>query len=310
MDRSGSEQGTVLDVSVVVPTRGRPDKVAGCAESILSCVGSFEVVFVDQGVDASTERALARYEGDPRFRYVRSATRGVSAARNAGIAATTGGVVAFTDDDCRVAPDWIERMLAVFRADPGVAVVCGRVRAPAGADAIGLTPVFEPRTRVYAGKLAPPGEWGISANMGVRRDVFRAVGPFDDLLGVGAPLGSAAEYELLFRVWQAGRTVVNAAEVEVTHLGTRAHGSEARALMLRYSYGTGAAFAKHVRLGEPAAVGLYARWLVHLLARNVRAVLSGTRPTGLGMTAAFLRGSLASFRYRLDRRTRMYATRR
>jgi hypothetical protein len=184
------------------------------------------------------------------------------------------------------------------------------VRAPIGAETRGFTPVFEPRTRVYAGKLAPPEEWGISANMGVRRDVFSEVGLFDEVLGVGAPLGSAAEYELLFRVWQARRTVVNATEVEVTHLGTRAHGDETRALLLRYSFGAGAAFAKHVRLGEPAAVGWYVRWLAHLVARNARAVLTRTRPTGLGVTAAFIQGSLASLRYGLDRRTRMYTARR
>jgi len=309
-DGSGSKEAAMLDVSVIVATRGRPEQIAGCVESILANGGAFEVLFVDQSDDASTELALAGYLADPRLRYLRSATRGVSAARNAGIAATTGRLVAFTDDDCRVAPDWIERMLAVFRADPAVAVVCGRVRAPAGADLIGFTPVFEPRTRVYAGVLPRPEEWGISANMGVRREVFREVGPFDDLLGVGAPLGSAAEYELLFRVWQAGRTVVNAAEVEVTHFGTRAPGDETRALLLRYSYGTAAAFVKHVRLGELAAVTLYVRWLTRLLARNVRAVVTGTRPTGLSVTAAFVRGSVASFRYRLDRHTRMYAVRR
>jgi GT2 family glycosyltransferase len=259
-------------------------------------------VVVDQSEGGDTELALSPYLNDDRVRYVRCPTRGVAAARNVGIAASVGALVAFTDDDCRVPPDWVERFVDVFSREPDVAVLCGRVRTPPGSEAIGYAATFEPVERVYAGRFPPPGrDWGVSANMVIRREALQTIGLFDELLGSGAPLRSAAETDLLVRAWRAGLKVVNVREVEVLHVGIRRHGTEARNLVLGYGIGMGAVFAKYARIGGHGARGLYLRWLVHLLARNVRSVLTLKRPTGIGLTIAFLGGSLASLRYRITR---------
>jgi glycosyltransferase involved in cell wall biosynthesis len=301
---------TMILTTVVLPTRDRPLDAARCAELILACTGRFELIVVDQSEDSATADALARWRPDPRLRYIRSSKRGVCAGRNLGVALASGALVAFTDDDCRIAPDWFERFEAIFRSEHDTDVVCGRVRVPEGTEAIGYAAVFEPQRRVYHGEFPPPDlDWGISANMIVRRSVFQRIGVFDELLGAGAPLGSGGETDLLERALKAGLRIVNASEVEVLHLGVRRYGPELRALSHRYLMGTGAALCKNARLGGRGTRRLYFCWLVHLLAKNLHSVVTLTRPTGIRHTIAFLRGSLRSLSYRVDRASGLFVPR-
>jgi glycosyltransferase involved in cell wall biosynthesis len=101
--------GLVMLVSVVVPTRNRPRLVACTLRSVLAQRDvELEVIVVD---DASTPPL---YVGrDTRLKLVRHETRrGVSAARNSGIAAAAGQWVAFCDDDDVWAPDKLSAQIA------------------------------------------------------------------------------------------------------------------------------------------------------------------------------------------------------
>jgi glycosyltransferase involved in cell wall biosynthesis len=293
-------------LSVVVPTRNRPEHAASCVRSILESPGFHEILVVDQSDQQDTQAAIEGL-GDPRVRYVRSALRGATNGRNQGIELSTGGVVAFTDDDCRVAPDWAAGILSIFGGSPEVAVVCGRVLVPEAVQSQGFTTGFEPVVREWQGRFpSPQNDWGITANFAVRRDVFAQVGPFDGRLGPGTSLGCGEEHDFLFRVFKAGLKVVNAREVAVDHLGVRAHGAETRNLLQLYAKGTAAALFKHVRLGDVDAMKLYLRHLAgcaRLIATNVAHL---HRPIGLGYTTAFLSGAVASFRFRVDRKSRLY----
>jgi GT2 family glycosyltransferase len=241
-----------LAISVVVPTRNRHEHAAGCVRTILANEGFSELVVVDQSDTSATEDALATIR-DSRLRHVRTPTRGVSSGRNIGIEITRGNVIAFTDDDCRVARDWVPRMASVFASDLDVAVVCGSVRVAEQVKGRGHTEWFEPTQRVWQGRFPPFGrDWGITANMGVRRSALARIGVFDPMLGAGAPLLSGEEPDFLFRALRYGFTVVNASEVTVDHLGVRAPGPESQQLLRGYGKGTGAALFKHVRLGDRA----------------------------------------------------------
>lgn len=293
-------------ISVVVPTRNRLEHALPCAETILRNSGVSELIVVDQSDGTATRDALATLR-EPRLRYFHSELRGCSNGRNMGVDLARGDVIAFTDDDCRVAPDWAERLAQVFRRDPAAAVVCGTVHVPEELWTRGSASSFEPKTSVWQGSF---GDWGITANLSVRRQVLDRVGCFDPMLGVGGPLKSGGEPDLLFRVFRAGLKVVNAPEVVVEHLGVRAPGEASRALWRSYGLGTGAAIFKHVRLGDPLGIRLYLQWLWACGLWSAGTLLRSGRPTGLGYTVAFVAGSLRSFRFRVDRRTRMYTARR
>jgi glycosyltransferase involved in cell wall biosynthesis len=296
--------------SVVVPTRNRPRHALECVERILASDGFSELVVVDQSDTPETEQILSRIR-DTRLRHVRTESRGVSIARNTGIERSVGEIIAFTDDDCRVSKDWVRKMAGVFASDPDIAVVCGRVHVPEELRSQGFAEWFEPQHRTWKGKYPPSGkEWGITANMGVRRDALSRIGVFDSMLGAGAPLRSGAEPDLLFRALRAGFTVVNAQEVVVDHLGIRPLGPEARQLIRGYGLGTGAALFKHVRLGDPEGLGVYLRLLGWNVGRVCTNVLRAQRPTGAGYLYSFVSGAVASFRFGVDRSQRQYVARR
>ena len=278
-------------------------------QTILANRGLVELIVVDQSDGHETKDALASVSDD-RLRYVASDARGVTASRNLGIELSQSDVVAFTDDDCRVAGDWVEKLTSVFAADAEVAVVCGRVRVPEELLDKGFTESFEPEIREWQRRYPPFGhDWGITANLSLRRSTVAKVGLFDPMLGAGAPLRSGGEPDFLFRVLRAGLKIVNAAEVTVDHLGVRAHGEESRRLMRGYGKGTGAALFKHVRLGDVAAMGVYAGFVAANVQRVCKNLVTGQRPTGLGYLVSFLSGSLDSMKYRVDRQRRAFVPR-
>jgi glycosyltransferase involved in cell wall biosynthesis len=298
-----------LTVSVVLPTRNRHAHALACAKTILQNQGFTELVVVDQSDDSATRDALAELS-DARLRYVPTETRGVTAARNLGIELTSGDVVAFTDDDCRVAPDWVKTLAAIFEADPEVAVVCGRVTVPEELLDQGFTESFEPVTREWQGRYPPFGrDWGITANLSLRRSTVERVGMFDPMLGAGAPLRSGGEPDLLFRVLRAGLKIVNAVECTVAHLGVRKHGPDAQRLMRGYGKGTGAALFKHIRLGDLDAAYVYAGFVAANVQRVCVNLAKHGRPTGLGYLVSFLSGSLDSLKYRVDKERRAFEPR-
>jgi glycosyltransferase involved in cell wall biosynthesis len=295
-----------LGVSVVVPTRNRPDHALECARSLVMCGGFDELLFVDQSDGPETAMALGAL-GDARIRCVRSELRGATNGRNLGIELSRGAIIAFTDDDCRVAPDWTARILAVFEGDASAAVVCGRVKVPDELSAQGFAMSFEPQIRDWQGRFPPPDrDWGITANLSARRSVLQKVGSFDPFLGPGAPLLCGEEPDLLFRVLEAGLKVVNASEVEVTHLGIRAHGEESRKLWDVYGAGTAAALFKHVRLGDTRALKLWLSHMTKMAGVMTKNVLTGKRPIGARYTLSFLSGTRQSLRYPIDRDRRIY----
>lgn len=292
-------------ISVVVPTRDRAEHVRHCVPTILDNPELFELLVIDQSADNSTEEALKPL-ANAKLRYVHSDQRGVTNGRNLGMELSTGDAIAFTDDDCRVPPDWVARIAGLFAADPECSIICGRVLIPKE-QGEGFTTSFEPVQRDWQGEYPPVDrDWGITANFALRRQVLLRIGPFDPVLGAGAPLRSGGEPDFIFRALKAGMKVVNAKEVEVSHLHARAEGEASKKLLSNYASGTAAAFMKHVRLGDLDAAGLYLRHLSGCAKLMLINAAHFHRPLGIGYTLAFLEGSVKSLSYRVDKKRRLY----
>ncbi|MGH2951859.1 MAG: glycosyltransferase family 2 protein, partial [Solirubrobacterales bacterium] len=95
-----------MTVSVVVPTRDRPESLARCLRALAGQeLGELEIVVVDDGSrDRGTVEAVVARTS--RARVIRLPGRGPAAARNVGARAAEGRVVCFTDDDCEADPGW------------------------------------------------------------------------------------------------------------------------------------------------------------------------------------------------------------
>jgi len=119
-----------MNVSVVVPTYERPADLVDCIESLRAQFDPpEEIIVIDDGSVAETERRLAvrGLLDDERVRHLEGPADGLPAARNAGVDAATGDVVAFVDDDVVVPPDWTRRLGAAYEAFPEAAGVGGYV---------------------------------------------------------------------------------------------------------------------------------------------------------------------------------------
>jgi glycosyltransferase involved in cell wall biosynthesis len=89
----------------------------------------WEVLVVDNNCTDATPALLARLqaEGVLRLRVVREEEQGLTPARRRGVAETGREWIAFIDDDCLVAPDWVERAAAAAREHPGAGALGGLV---------------------------------------------------------------------------------------------------------------------------------------------------------------------------------------
>lgn len=294
-------------LSVCVATRNRGEAIAPTLQSLrLLEHDAFEVVIVDQSTDARSEETFQKVVGrDRRFRYVRSGTIGASVARNLGAAQARAPIIAFTDDDCVVPTSWLTHIERHFHAHPRVMMICGAVLAAEHDEKSGAIPTFTPRRFQ---ELRSP--WlkfrtrGISANLAVRADALRRVGPMDEVLGAGAPLKSCEDGDLEYRFLRAGLGILDAPEPAVLHYGFRSW-AELKTLSRGALLGCGATCMKHLRMGDPAIVstllflwfGRTVRW------RNVARL---RRPVGAWLFFEFARGMALSYKYRIDRRARTY----
>lgn len=103
-------------VSVVVACRNGARTLRGCLASLEQLrYPNRELILVDDGSEDATPRIAEEFPG---IRYFRQPPHGLSVARNVGIGAARGEIVAFTDDDCRVDPEWLDFLVADLQRGP------------------------------------------------------------------------------------------------------------------------------------------------------------------------------------------------
>lgn len=170
------------DVSVVIPTRDRPGLLRLALFSALRQRGvDLEIVVVDDGSAEAVGPQIADVI-DRRVRIVRRSTpSGVSAARNDGISASTGGWIAFLDDDDLWAPDKLIRQLDLGTETHRTWVYGGDVNVDGAMRVLSASPPPPPDQIMDGLPRFNPVPTGAS-NVLVRADVLAEVGPFDVLL--------------------------------------------------------------------------------------------------------------------------------
>lgn len=118
-------------ITIVVPVYNRADQLARLLESLGKSAGvdsMFTVAVCDDGSTESLASVVQRAEEAHGLHIVKLAQpqRGAAAARNLGLRFVSSELTAFTDSDCEVACDWVEKMVSAFK-DPDVAIVGGPI---------------------------------------------------------------------------------------------------------------------------------------------------------------------------------------
>lgn len=238
-------------VTVVVPARNAERTIAQCVDSLLALRyprDRLELCVVDNGSTDGTGSALRAYGG--RILVVDERERGAAAARNAGLARTHGEVVAFTDADCVVDPDWLAELVPPLAAD-GIGIVGGRILArPEANDVERFGEAIHDHRRAIE-DLRPP--YAITMSWASPRGVLEALGGFDPRFV------RCQDIDLSYRIVQAGYRLVYAPGAVVYHRNESTlgglfregfvhgfHGVRARKRHEAFLTGLG-----HSRLGRP-----------------------------------------------------------
>ena len=291
----------VPTASVIVCTRGRPSSLAGLLDALADLdPAPSEIVLVDNAPPAGADcRDLARNAG---ALYVREDAPGLNRARRAGIAAATGELLAFTDDDCLPPRRWLSVLPELF-ANSNVGAVAGPA-FPAALDTRAERR-FERAASFSRGLaradldfmvLSPPlaTRAGAGANMVVRRTLLDRLGDvFPAELDAGTRTQSGGDAYALFRFLAAGSRVVYDPRLYTYHR----HRSDPRRLhdaIRGYGVGLGALAAKLlIEDREPDALRIFG-WLASQYLRTVAGGLAGARdPVEVRLAWDYLRGGLA-----------------
>jgi GT2 family glycosyltransferase len=219
----------IEEVSLIICTRNRPEQLARCLGSVFGQTSRpAEVIVVDNtSGDPETQRVASSFEG---VRCVVEKVPGLSRARNAGVRNASFPLIAFTDDDIVLSPNWLKHLAGIFR-DPQISGATGLVfpaelRTEAQLlfekDFGGFNQGYEPRRYgseflERSGRRAPP-VWSISTggNMAIRRSTLEQFGPFDERLGAGAA-GCSEDSEYWYRILAGGGTCAYVPAAAVHH---------------------------------------------------------------------------------------------
>ncbi len=298
-------------ISVVIPTRGRPDLIGRSVRAVLANDHpDFDVTVVDQSDDPATGEVVTEIaRSDNRLRYVHTMPPGLSRAYNVGAQLTDGPILAFTDDDCVAARDWLSSIGHAFAAEADAEMLYGQVTLPTElAASAGEVPVLPISRAERIDRHSGFRLYGMGANYALRRSLLVRIGGFDEVLGGGGPLRSSQDFDLQYRAYLAGATVLLRPDVSVEHYGLRT-AAQWPATLRAYGIGDGAFYMKHVRCGDVRAASMLARRLTRTTARQLRHILDPRRPSQAPYLRAVLEGIRLSVRYPVDRPRRMYLPR-
>jgi GT2 family glycosyltransferase len=193
----------VTEIAVVIPTFRRETRLRFALEALAEqtlAPSRFEVVVV-RAPGAEGPFAIAPDGLDVRFET--APAPGPAAQRNHGWRAAGAPLVAFTDDDCRPDPGWLEALLTTAREG---CLVQGRTAVdPDEAHLLtGLARTVE---------VDPPSPWFESCNVAYPRELLEGLGGFDEAFGL--PWGE--DTDLGLRAVEAGASVLYAPRAQVRH---------------------------------------------------------------------------------------------
>lgn len=262
---------TAPEVSVTLITRNRADKVATFLEraASLRTEKPWELVVVDNGSTDETPALLARARDTfpAPVRLVEDATPGVARARNRGWMAATAPIVAYVDDDCYPAQDFVDRVLTIFDANQELGYVGGAVLPHDERSAnIGIIRRREP-IALRPGMFITVGTV-ITANLAFRKRALEDIGGFDEAFAYGAGL-AGEDADAVIRASAAGWHGRYDPLLVVWHDHRRRHAEELTRVERSYAVGRGAVYAKC--LFDPRVRWLYLKgWTKITLERLVR----------------------------------------
>lgn len=192
---------SLVKISLIVATLGRSAELTRLFDSLtVQTHDDFEVIVVDQNADDRAKQVVDRFVDRLNILHL-SSEKGLSRARNLGLAHVTGAIVAFPDDDCWYPNDVLETVVKQISADTCLSGLTGRSVDERGLDSQGRWSKRELSVNRY-------NVWvcATSYTIFLRASVVAKVRGFDETLGVGSGTqwGAGEEVNFLLQCLKLG----------------------------------------------------------------------------------------------------------
>ncbi|NQX94546.1 MAG: glycosyltransferase family 2 protein [Erythrobacter sp.] len=242
-----NEGARSVDLSIIMCTRNRGDRLRPFLDAVESIRSDkvWELVLVDNNSADETAALLQAFaEASPvRALYHLETRAGLGAARKSGTDVASGRIIAFTDDDCYPAPDFVDRVLEAFEGAPNLGCVGGRIELHDPADLPITIDEREERVEISARTFLPAGELQ-GANLSFPKPVLDQIGGFDPELGAGTDF-PCEDVDVVARVlWAGFEARYDPGPVVSHHHGRRQ--ADLDGILKSYAKGRGAYFAKFI----------------------------------------------------------------
>jgi glycosyltransferase involved in cell wall biosynthesis len=248
-----------MELSLVICTRNRAPQLREALANLarLRSAVPWELVVVDNGSTDDTALVIdrLRHQSHPCVVKVTQPRPGLGNARNAGWRVARGTWVAFTDDDCYPADDYLESVASCFREDPRLGFVGGRILLFDRTDYPITIRENTVRKEIRQGEFIQAGLIQ-GANLACRREALESIGGFDPRFGAGA-LFPCEDVDVLARMSARGWHGAYDPRPLVYHHHGRKTPADAARLMKQYDRGRGAYYVKC--LLDPRLRRAYAR---------------------------------------------------
>ena len=229
--------------SIVIPTYNRPEQLAVCLQACARLDyprDCFEVIVVDDGGAEPLEEIVACFQGTLTLKLLQQVNTGPAADRNKGASEAAGEFLAFTDDDCAPAPNWLQTLERQCVASPDCVIGGRTVNALTGNVYSTASQLLISYLCSFYNAIPHNARFFPSSNLAFPIKQFRAVGGFD----VTYPRAAAEDRELCDRWLHLGRRMLYASEAVVYH----AHALTFRTFVRQhFHYGQGAFCFHRVR---------------------------------------------------------------
>jgi GT2 family glycosyltransferase len=262
----------------------------------------FEVIVVDQSSNEAIATELQPLLEDTRLRYIRTDVAGKTRAQNRAINDSDADLFVFTDDDCTVPPDWVERIVETFRRLPDAGLLFGEVRPPTGHDwATAFSPSLHiAREERLRAAFLPRVNYLFGCSMAVTRQTFARIGLFDETLGLGGTLAEAnEEVDFHLRALRAhppvGVYLTPAFHVVHEH-GNRPQGEATRRLLQAYQTGKSAMLTKYALRGDFGAICQLILLTFEPFFNGAISLVRSGKSRGVGMIVPYAQGIIRGLR--------------
>ena len=202
--------------SIVIPSYERRAQLAACLESLTHLDyprDCFEVIVVDDGSKTPLSDCVERFRAELNLTLLRQANAGPASARNRGATEAKGKFIAFTDDDCAPADDWLRALEARLTAAPKSMIGGRSINALPKNLYTATSQLMTDAVYEYYNHGSSRQHFFTSNNLAVPAEMFRALGGFD----MTFPLPASEDREFCERWLTRGNQMTYAPEAVVRH---------------------------------------------------------------------------------------------